>query len=480
MPELNLDCLAPRPDGLPILCLDFGTAYSKAAIWRADASNPTVLDLGDKAGGSGPMVESSVYLSNDMIYFGPEALRRYRTDNDAERKMFTSPKELLTHQPEDIETDRPEKAIDPTQRFKTRDLLILYLAYLTAVTSESLREMDIRVALPRRFAAPGWHNAQFGEPNSEFEAVARKMSSFLVDAQVLADSIAFEEWRDGIPCGVVLAHLEALARMRDERWRGCDLIQRPVLEAVAAAVGIEDNVQNKRVQVAIVDVGAGTIDVGLFAYVLTDSGTRVHPFRGGLSTFNMAGNYIDRALIALAKSRAELGHDGVVDRKLDKALRDQIRDRKRDLFETGEVAILVDGFPRITIKIDEFTSWPAIKDLVERFKADVAKAIAGPGSSNFTGMQAENLVVFTGGGGRIPFLRKVFQKPFDVHGGERAYFVEQDASPDWVSRAPAQQRDVFPQLAVATGGCSEGQPDEKHAVSDTVIAPRRHLAPEYK
>ena len=301
-----------------------------------------------------------------------------------------------------------------------------------------------------------------------------------MDAQILADSISFERWRGGIPCAVAREHLDELALSRDERWTSCDLVQRPVLEAVAAAVGIEDNIQNKRVQVAIVDVGAGTIDVGLFAYVLTDGGPRIHPFRGGLSTFNMAGNYIDRALIALAKSKTESDHDGVVDRKLDKALRDQIRDRKRDLFETGEVAILVDGFPRISIRLDEFTSRPAIQDLVERFKADVAKAIVSSGIGNFAGVQAENLVVFTGGGGCISFLREVFRQPFSFSGGERVYFVEQDATPDWVRRAPPQQRDVFPQLAVATGGCSEGLPDEKHAVSDISIAPRRHLSPEYK
>lgn len=43
--ELALDCLTAELDGKAVLCIDFGMAYSKAAVWRDGASIPVPLDL---------------------------------------------------------------------------------------------------------------------------------------------------------------------------------------------------------------------------------------------------------------------------------------------------------------------------------------------------------------------------------------------------------------------------------------------------
>lgn len=478
---MNLDCLNAVVGSLPTLCLDFGTAFSKAAIWKDGASEPIVLNLNMVAGGGEkPPVESSVYISNGVVYFGPSASRRYREDNDPDRAMFTSPKELLTHQPEYIESDRPDVDVDPEQKFKSKDLLTLYLAYLTALCGKCLNDIGIKDTLARRFAAPGWHNAQIGEENSEFDAVIRKMTRYLIDAQIMANSIPFETWRDGINADDAQSLLRQMADVYDnEKWNNCAIVDRAVLEAVAASVGIEEQMVNERPQVMVIDVGAGTIDIGLFKYSLPGRGARVSPYKKGLSAFAKAGNYLDRALIALARSEANTGSDGVLERKFLKSMRDQVRDRKQELFEDHSVSIHIDGIPDITITLEQFRNYKDVKDIIGDFRAEIVATITRVGGENFTGVTAHNIVVFTGGGGGIPFFREVFDQPIQLQSGT-ADFLIQNSTPSWIDATDVAMVDSFPQLAVATGGCSPYLPLEVRAVSDTRTAPARHLVTGYR
>ncbi len=60
------------------VCLDFGTAMSKACAMNG-YSTPVELALGKRAGASGYPVESSLFISDDgILHFGPKAECHHR------------------------------------------------------------------------------------------------------------------------------------------------------------------------------------------------------------------------------------------------------------------------------------------------------------------------------------------------------------------------------------------------------------------
>lgn len=80
----------------------------------------------------------------------------------------------------------------------------------------------------------------------------------------------------------------------------------------------------------------------------------------------------------------------------------------------------------------------------------------------------------------MPFLREMFdKKPIELASGP-AYFLLDDAVPEWVSRTLPDVSQVFPQMAVATGGCSPFLPEEARVTRDTSTPAPRSLLPLYK
>jgi hypothetical protein len=479
--KLNLDCLEADLDDSALLCIDFGTAYSKAAIWKDGDDAPVPLDLGLGAGGNGLLVDSAAFIDRDHLFFGPGAIQAHSALADVERCLFASPKELLTHDHETFHTSRPNAEVDPTGQFKSRDLLALYLAYLTALSSDRAIALGVGKHVVRRFAAPGWSNAQISASSPHFEFVVSQMNELLVDAQILVDSLPAEAWRDGLDVGLARSALNELGLITADRKRKSQFIQRPVLEAVAAATGVQDRLVNKRPQVLVVDVGAGTTDIGAFKYSITSGAARVSTYKNGLSALQMAGNRLDDALIELAWAKMGYASDSQLRSPHARKMRVRVRNFKSELFATGAVAVDLDGFGSVSIERDEFESIAPVRYLVSRFEASVKQALngAGVGSKNFLETNEPNVAVFTGGGGSIPALRNVFAKPLELDGG-KAFFEVVDPIPEWVDDFGPDVRQTFPQLAVATGGCAPNLPDEKSAVLDTSVAGERSLMPTYR
>ena len=56
------------------LCLDFGTAYSKASAWTTDTNRPIPLQIGKTIGYAGFAIPTKVAVTNNgFVYFGEEA-----------------------------------------------------------------------------------------------------------------------------------------------------------------------------------------------------------------------------------------------------------------------------------------------------------------------------------------------------------------------------------------------------------------------
>lgn len=481
--DLNLDCLATLSADNAVLCIDFGTAFSKAALWRKGARVPTPLPLAQGANPSatGLLLESAAYITEGRIFFGPEAVDRYRTEDSPDRALFASPKELLTHEVSRLDVVRPDKAVDPTGLFTSRALLTLYLGYLTAVVCEVLPS-DVARNVKRRYAAPGWDDAQADMQAAHMGVAARSLGDLLVDGQILADTIDISEWRKGLPVERAAALAVAIRSHRDGRGiQPYRFIERAVLEAVAAGTGIQDRYMNQRPQVLVVDIGAGTTDIGVFKYVVPKGGTDsiVAPYASGMRAVKSAGNQIDEALIGVAADKLRVAPESDAAKRFRRRVRDQIRSIKVRLCEDKSVEIDVADQPRFTIDLHELIDTPIVKDLVTRFEEGVRLAIEATGNS-FRSTRDESVAVFSGGGGALPFMRAVIDgKAVQTKVGP-VFFRVDNSVPAWVDTVSSDVAQVYPQIAVATGGCSPHLPTELQVIGDTSDPGRRTMAPLYR
>lgn len=480
--ELNLSCLSTAADESAVLCIDFGTAFSKAAVWRNGATIPAPLDLvaGAFPGRTGVLLESAAYVSDKHIYFGPTAVERFRMEDAPDRELFSSPKELLTHDAARLDVEQPRRAVDPTGKLTSRALLTLYLGYLTAVACNVLPE-GIGRTVKRRYAAPGWDNAQADTVSKDMGIAARSLGDLLVDAQILADTVDISEWRSGIDVEAAIVLYDSIRQHRNNRkGKAFPFIERAVLEAVAAGSGIGDRFINKRPQVLVVDVGAGTTDIGVFKYVNSSNGNGVvAPYSGGMRAVQIAGNALDEALIGLAQQRVGLASDTDRSRRFRRRLNDVVREAKATLCETGEIEIDIPDFPKTKIELPEFVKTPIVSDYISKFNIACVQALNGSGAS-FRSFSDDSVVVFTGGGGSLPFLRNIFDKKAVELTSGPAFFLIDDAIPEWVDRTLPDVSQVFPQVAVSTGGCSPYLPTEAGVVGDTSDPGKRHIVPFYK
>ncbi len=80
-------------------------------------------------------------------------------------------------------------------------------------------------------------------------------------------------------------------------------------------------------------------------------------------------------------------------------------------------------FPSVKIERHEFEKTPGARYFAKQFEVSVKNALngAGIGSRNFLKSNEPNIAVFTGGGGSLPMLRQILQKPIELE-GDSAYF----------------------------------------------------------
>jgi molecular chaperone DnaK (HSP70) len=180
-----------------------------------------------------------------------------------------------------------------------------------------------------------------------------------------------------------------------------------VEEPVAAALELlPDPSPNNRSATLVVDVGAGTIDLGLFVSVLPDEDSKVTrkliPMTPARSLFG-AGDEIDDALIKLVAER--LGPNSGIDLA---ALKNDIRRSKETLFETGNLV-----FRKVQISREELVRTDKLQKMAAGLKAAIKEMLEDAASRFKTQLHTSNHgishldVIFAGGGANLQFLRKI-------------------------------------------------------------------------
>ena len=305
-----------------ILCLDFGTAKSKAfAATDSEAPEFHPLSLGKKSkdpDGSVYAVSSSVWIDDKgCVFAGADAIEQSeRTGSSPKRRRLDSLKQEISRlllKPGKKGLGLLEKDINPTSvKLTYEDVVTFYLGYLTdLVTSELALNSKIGTRyLRRRFTLPCWEATQR-------QRGGELLSRSLARAQVLADTFQ-GKWQQGIPAGALKSVLDHTAQYDSKlTWLiAPESARQGVLEPVAAASGRVWSDRDARDLMLVVDVGAGTTDFSLFYITqnLNRQDTQQEKRRAFVvmpcsRTINEAGNALDSHLVEELLNRARPEED---------------------------------------------------------------------------------------------------------------------------------------------------------------------------
>jgi hypothetical protein len=442
------------------MCLDFGTAMSKAFAIEGD-NKAIELALGERAGSSGYPVESSLFISDDgILYFGPQAVELGTAAAALGRLRFDSPKSRLSMgQQVDIHRAPIGKAINPISSIPVTEgeLITLYLGYLTDLATSELEARGYSRYCARRFARPCWSE----DRNKWAEPLLRRM---LAQAQVLADTF-HDRWQGGIP--LVEAKL-AIEKLRELAALPDYLLNQGVPEPVAAAASLMLTDEAQRELFLVVDVGAGTTDFGLFLLQHNPDKevcvVRIVP--NTIRVLEQAGNRVDDLLKfyvldqeGIDKSSPEGEHDL-------RYMQSSIRIHKEALFRDGVVEVPLANRSRAVIILDEFLDSSRVKAFGQLLKQEALEVLKAAGDG-YLGIAEEGRlnVVLTGGGADLPMVQKLAVELVEVRG----FHILPRAVPHvphWISEEYPQFAPQYPQLAVAIGGANPELPIMAESVAD--------------
>lgn len=474
------------PDLEWMLCIDFGTAKSKAFAWRNDTEEPLDLPLGkldqdlDDAIYS---VSSSVWIEDDgRMFAGSEAVKRsalYGESVRARQRIDSIKQEISQVDPDrGFENKRLGSTLNPISStpLTYQDAITFYLAYLTDLAATELEARAGTRYVRRRFTLPWWREAQrkWAEP-----FIAR----VLVRAQVAADTFR-GRWREGIHVSEVEGVLRRAASLDDrltwlldrgqESGEGSASAPRVggILEALAAASGriSKDRARGlkdrARELMLVVDVGAGTTDVSLF-WRAKDGAAPVLPCG---SAIKQAGDTLDTLLLEELLQRSHLGADPELERRVrDDLLRRSVRRLKERLFKTGRISERLSNDQLVELTEREFLKLEGISTFTSNIRRTVQNlldkvheswgAAAAPDKGSFT-------IILTGGGCDLPMIRDLANEQWAI-GNKKVRGDLAESVPDFVADELGDEfAREYPQLAVAMGGAMPLLLDERRALKE--------------
>lgn len=470
--ELNADALqfgeSPAPGW--ILCLDFGTAKSKAfAANNDDPPQLAPLPIGKADGdldNSVHEVSSSIWIADDgLLFMGSEAVKRRMIYGDATRRGLDSLKQEISQvDPQDgaERLQRPlSPEVDPTSTLTFLDVITVYLAYLTDLaTTELESEVGTRY-VQRRFTLPWW-------PIQQRKWAGDLLSKTLVRAQLVADTF-HGTWQSGVHVGQIKeAVRRAIALDGKLEWILADESHHGTLEAIAAASARLWTDSTIREVVLVIDVGAGTTDLSLFWVVQKDGEFHsAWPIKPSGATVRQAGDTLDNLLVAEVLRKAGLVADSDERRRVTYGLRRRsVRRLKEALFTLGTVTETLVNDYTVTLGRDEFLKLEGIRRFEERIASEIQELLNRVHQSWEGATKDRITLVLTGGGCDLPMIRGLGNKSWAL-GGRTITCRLAPGVPDFVVRSFSKEfRLEYPRLAVAMGGALKMRLDEKDAMTD--------------
>jgi hypothetical protein len=374
------------------LCIDFGTS-SIRAVRRQPSGELKTLDIGrvTKSKLDDASIRSEIHVDEHRRYvrFGERAFVA-RKDSGTPALYEASPKLWLK------EPGRLGDEAAPGLGVTREQLLSGLLAYALRAAADAdeigestLKSVDIRIA------HPVWPAQVKTAANA---ALAR------ICAQ--ARQMAFQREWGTVTVTSLLEHVQALA---SPRHAAVD-----VVEPVAAAAELLPSEENLVRMCAVVDVGAGTTDIGLFLSLVPDGASKVRSklYRTGdpVSVFK-AGNVVDEIVLKLLEARAKKSSAvALVD------VRARIRGIKETLFKDGFIQEL-----GCDVHLKDLQAHPEAKAMATEIRAELLRLVQCHAETITTWLDkpvhsiSRLDVVMAGGGGSIDFVLRAIDAPIPIN-----------------------------------------------------------------
>ena len=370
------------------LCIDFGTS-SIRAVRRLPSGKLKTLDIGrvTKSRLDDASIRSEIHVDEQRRYirYGERAVVA-RKDTGTPSLYESSPKLWLK------EPDRLGEAAAPGLGVTREQLLAGLLAYAIRAAADAdeigestLKSVDIRIA------HPVWPAQVKTAANA---ALAR------ICAQ--ARQMAFKREWGTVTVTSLLEHAQTPATPRHGAV--------DVVEPVAAAAELLPSGDNLVRICAVIDVGAGTTDIGLFLSLVPDDASQVRSklYRTGqpVSVFK-AGNLVDGIVLKLLEGRAKKpSATALAD------VRARIRGIKETLFRDGFIQEL-----GCDIHLKDLQANAEAQAMAAEIRAEVLKLVQDNAVeiAKWLDKPVHSVsrldVVMAGGGGGIEFVVNAINKP---------------------------------------------------------------------
>ncbi len=432
---------------------------SKVAV-SFDGGAPFAVPLGQCEGDpvkEFPIDSSLLFAADGQIYFGSLAVRKsLEVHGSPQRRLDSLKRWLTTGEQSELDQVSLPRAFNQTgTEFSLADAIALMFAHILRLTHDYLRGQygdELLDNVVYRFTRP-----VFGPDRGRW--VDQQMTGAIAAGLQLERRLG-TSYTGSIDAGLARKLLDALspkaASLRCISPQG-------VLEPVAAGILVLSQVPNRRFLAAIMDIGAGTTDIALFAGIQPDglpTVDRVHT-HGIPVSVTKAGDYIDGLL-------AKIIEEGAQDRLTARdhiEIELNIRRWKEDIFKFQEAIPTLSGgrrLARITLHIftrvrgfqamqqelidSLFGVLRSAEEIIDSYATLMAPPLFRP---------VDNIeIIPCGGGANLPVFREIAGRYWESWpSGRRLGFDVQKPIP-----ADGNYDESFPQLAVALGGALRDQP----------------------
>ncbi len=440
------------------VCIDLGTALSKASLCLGDGLRPSEsvapLPLGAASHADHPLLTpSALYVDGGRIYFGPSAVARATEKEGSKQlpilsfKMFLSARDL-----EPMLAMKLSGLYDPTNTLRCGDAITLYLAYLDRlVRAAILSEPNLpasAINAPRRITSPLWRASE------EIEAAIKR----LVNAAGAVSSLLGNalDNSDGVEINAAQNALRQAFSAPAQSFGGV------VFEAQSTAAAYGAFSASRAPLVLVIDMGAGTTDLAGYERDTDALQPRLIEIDRAGQWSTLAGDEIDNILIGLFLRKAGGG------RKTQQALWNRLRLQtlalKRDLFANGK-ATFRSGRKKVVVRREELyrdTSFKVFcRALTKTFEQSLSAMAVKAKHANASSVA----VLLAGGGANLPFVADLVKAA--ARTSLRGVRLEiQTFGANWaLPYFHHPLAGAFPQMAISMGGA--------------LMAMRKESAPEH-
>jgi molecular chaperone DnaK (HSP70) len=429
-----------------LLALDFGTSFSKACVKRGEEIIP--LDLGVSAGGGrvaqpNPYVlVSTVFVRDGRFLFGPTAYEASLTAPEG-RRRFDSPKLMFNRENlSSLKQTVGEDTVPGDIKFTQWDIILLYLAYFTAMVENALERKGVGGDVPRRYTVPGWAPVRA-------EMYSRALRELLGRAHILA-GVFRNQWGDGIPVRDARKSIDDVGKLKTIPN---GLIKEGLHEATAAGLCALNKRWQKDRLFIVMDIGAGTTDFAAFVLYRSrrDEERDFHfaQIRGTDVGVDQAGSVLDEALLKLALDKSILDERRI--RAAEISLRRQITESKEAIFrEPFYVDLKLDRRIVETVERDELLNSRPVIEMRNRIAGSFRTVINAIGVGALSKYEYAVDVYLTGGGAGLPFAGDLVSG-YAVDGRKKLQVKRHEGAPGWMRESGESWLPYFSQLAVAIG-----------------------------